>query len=96
MHNVITLTIPYNLPDSDWIIVDDIYKSMPGWIGYLKDGCPYWFGTENNNVYLSASVEPSGLLFDGRMDEEEFKEWINSFKTLATRKLGFEVKDAEE
>ena len=96
MQNSITLTIPADLSDTEWRKIDMVYKMMPYWVGFHEDGCPYWFGDESKDRFLYASVEPSGLLFSGQLDKNEFDSWIELFKNLATKQLGFDVIDADE
>lgn len=65
------LNIWYHLPDEVWSKVAAIYKSMPGWMGY-KDGIPYWFGQEEDDVFIEASVEPGGLSFYAQMNQSDW------------------------
>ncbi len=91
--NRITLNIPYDMPDEKWAIVDAIYKSMPGWQGYIDGGCPVW--DTGNGYTVSASVEPSGLCIESSSEEANISEWVELFMQRATERLGFIVKDAE-
>ena len=36
----ITLSLPYDLTTEQWKIVDEVYRSMDGWIGYDTDNIP--------------------------------------------------------
>jgi hypothetical protein len=90
----IALNIPYDMPDDKWLIIDAIYKSMPGWQGYIGNGCPVWEIGAGQTV--TASVEPSGLCIEGGSPETDISEWVATFIKHATDKLGFTVKDAEE
>ena len=97
----ITLSIPYDLSEGQWKKLDLVYHGMPGWLGYGaegrgEEGIPYWFGVEEDDVFLWASSEPPGLLIEGQMDQAEWERWIHEFKTLASQALGFEVLDATE
>ncbi|UQZ37545.1 hypothetical protein C2I18_15615 [Paenibacillus sp. PK3_47] len=94
VHNC-NLNIWPDLPEEVWDKVADIYKRMPGWIGYT-DGIPYWYGQEDNDVFIEASVEPSGLAFYAQMDKSEWDFWIGRFKAEATKVLGFEVGEPED
>ncbi|WP_379163153.1 hypothetical protein [Paenibacillus sp. sgz5001063] len=93
-HNC-NLNIWGHLPDEVWDKVADIYKSMPGWIGY-RNGIPYWFGQEDDAVFIEASVEPSGLSFYAQMDQSDWDSWIERFKSEATKALGFNVGEPED
>ncbi|WP_256700820.1 hypothetical protein [Paenibacillus sp. P46E] len=81
------LNIWAHLPDEVWNKVANIYELMPGWIGYT-DGIPYWFGQEEDNVYIQASVEPSGLLFYARMNQSDWDSWIGRFKIRSDKDIG--------
>ncbi|GKV65575.1 MULTISPECIES: hypothetical protein [Sporosarcina] len=89
------LNIWYSLPEELWGNVTGVYKSMPGWLGF-KDGIPYWFGREEDNIFIWASVEPSGLSFYARMGDDEWSDWMEKFKLEATKAVGFEVGEPED
>jgi len=89
------LNIKYDLPDEEWSKISSLYERMPGWIGY-KNGVPYWFGQENDDQFITASVEPSGLSFYAQLNESEWHAWIERFKTEATKVLGFDVGEPED
>ncbi|MEK4997321.1 hypothetical protein [Paenibacillus sp. FSL H7-0918] len=36
-----------------------------------KNGIPYWFGQEDDDVFIVASVEPSGLSFYAQMSNSD-------------------------
>ena len=91
MDNIIShhcnLNIRYDLPDELWAKVAKLYERMPGWMGY-KSGIPHWFGTEEDEVFIEASVEPSGLSFYAQMNSEDWASWIEAFKLEASKVLG--------
>ncbi|WP_151736779.1 hypothetical protein [Paenibacillus tengchongensis] len=89
------LNIWHDLPEEVWSKVADIYKAMPGWIGY-HNGIPYWFGQEKDEVYIEASVEPSGLSFYAQMTKSDWDSWIERFKSEATQVLGYDVGEPED
>ncbi|ETT61693.1 hypothetical protein C173_26567 [Paenibacillus sp. FSL R7-277] len=93
-HNC-NLNIGYYLPDEVWNRVAKLYERMPGWIGYIE-GIPHWHGQEEDDVYIQASVEPSGLSFFARMNQSDWDSWIERFKSEATKGLGFEVGEPED
>ncbi|OWA37697.1 hypothetical protein B9G55_06525 [Saccharibacillus sp. O16] len=95
MHHHCNLNIRYDLPHEQWEKVAEVYQAMPGWIGYM-DNIPYWFGQEADEMTISASVEPSGLSLYARMEADEWKVWIETFKAKATQALGFEVGEPED
>ena len=56
----ITLSLPYDLASEQWKIVDEVYRSLDGWIGYSEvDKIPQWYGPDPSPRYIWASVEPS-------------------------------------
>ena len=89
------LNIWHYLPDDVWDKVATIYERMTGWIGY-KNGIPYWFGDEGDDVFILASVEPSGLSFYAQMNDDDWSSWIERFKLEATQVLGFDVGEPED
>ncbi|WP_340021275.1 hypothetical protein MHI24_19990 [Paenibacillus sp. FSL K6-1096] len=93
-HNC-NLNIWAHLPDESWTKVAALYQAMPGWVGYT-DGIPYWFGQETDEMFITASVEPSGLSFYAQMEQSKWDAWIGRFKAEATRALGFAVGEPED
>lgn len=93
-HNC-NLNIWYYLPDKEWKKITNLYERMPGWIGY-KNGVPYWFGQEDDDIFITASVEPSGLSFYAQMNNSNWNSWIERFKSEATKILGFDVGEPED
>lgn len=93
-HNC-NLNIRHDLPDEMWAKVSKVYERMPGGIGY-KSGIPYWFGIEEDDVFIEASVEASGLSFYAQMDDNDWNAWIETFKLEATKVLGFDVGEPED
>ncbi|PQO42566.1 hypothetical protein C5Y97_01635 [Blastopirellula marina] len=56
----ITLNLPTNLTAQQWSEVDQVFRSMDGWIGYCEaDQTPQWFGDESAQRFVWASVELS-------------------------------------
>lgn len=92
----INLNIWYYLPESVWDSVRTVYQAMPGWQGFDKRGFPYWFGTEKDEKWISTSIEPSGLQILGRMEVQEWNEWTERFKEIASQTLGFAVGEPED
>ncbi|UJF33567.1 hypothetical protein [Paenibacillus hexagrammi] len=88
------LNIWYYLPDQEWSKLSKLYESMPGWIGY-KNGAAYWFGQEDD-IFITASVEPSGLSFYAQLNNSDWNSWIERFKSEATKVLGFDVGEPED
>jgi hypothetical protein len=91
-----TYAISYELPDAERKKLTVVYERLPGFCGYAEDGIPLWFGPGEGEKHLRASVEPSGLLVEGVLDDEAWRDWDAAFRAGASRALGFEVKDAED
>lgn len=89
------LNVPYDMPKKAWKKMPKIYKQLPGWKGWSKDGIPHWFGYDHDEISVSASVEPSGLQLSGNLDAEVFQVWVDTFKQIATEVLGFKVTEPE-
>lgn len=92
-HNC-NLNIWYYLSDEEWNKVSFLYERMPGWMGY-KNGIPYWYGQEDDEIFITASVEPSGLSFHAKLNNSDWNSWIETFKSEATKVLGFNVGEPE-
>lgn len=54
---------------------------------WLDGGYRYWFGQAGDEVFIEASVEPSGLAFYARMNQNDCESWIGRFKSEAARVL---------
>jgi hypothetical protein len=92
----ITLNLPYDLTEEQWRIVDEVYRRMDGWIGYSSiDQTPQWYGTESDPQYIWASIEPSGLLIEGKLDSRRWTGWISVLCARLTLQLSREIYDAE-
>ena len=87
----ITLNLPYDLSKADWDKVSAVYRSMDGWLEEHSS----WFGRWHSERFISASVEPSGLLVEGNVDPLFFRAWITKLCAKLINSLGKEVYDAE-
>ena len=91
------LNISHNtMNDSQWDILDSIYKICKGWVGYSSDSIPYWFSMDENIKHINASAEMHGLVFDALMEEDEWNIWLREFIFIASDKLGFKIVDMED
>lgn len=95
MNQTITLNLPYNLSDEDWQTVQKVYENIDGWKGYIIDGCPTWFGSENDERYVWASVEPSGLLLSGNLPNDIWAGWLTVLCAKLSVALNLEIHDSE-
>lgn len=92
----ITLSLPYDLTEKQWKIVDEVFRSLDGWLGCkLDDNTPQWYGTVSSKQYVWASVEPSGLLVEGNLEQALWTGWISVLCARFSLRLGVEVRDAE-
>jgi len=92
MEQTITLNVPWDLPDEDWNKIMQVYRGMDGWIEG-KD-FPYWYGTEEDERFISVSAEPSGLLFNGKINNDYWIAWITQICARLSLALNREVHDA--
>ena len=95
-----TLNIRHDLSNNIWEnSIPKIYEFMEGWLCFSKEevnkGSAYWFSFDETQKHIWASVELSGLLFCGLMEDEEWENWMLEFQKVATKQLGFKVEDAE-
>lgn len=88
-----TLNVPYNLSEEAWGRIANVYRSMDGWIESAD--LPRWFGDEDAPQHIWASVEPSGLLVEGNLENDAWAEWTVLLSTRLSAALGFEVRDAD-
>jgi hypothetical protein len=92
----ITLSLPYDLSQEQWKIVDEVFSSLDGWLGYKpEDNTPQWYGPESSERFVWASIEPSGLLVEGNLDSTHWTGWISVLCARLSLQLGTEVCDAE-
>ncbi|QBE63915.1 hypothetical protein [Pseudoduganella lutea] len=87
----ITLNLPCDLSKAEWDKVTAVYGSMDGWLEEHSS----WFGPWDSERFISASVEPSGLLVEGNIDPLFFRGWVTKLCAKLTEALGREVYDAE-
>ncbi len=92
----ITLTLPYDLSREQWATVDRVFKSMEGWRGTdPHDNTPRWYGDESADQFIWASIEPSRLLVEGKLEPGLWTGWISVLCARLTLALQMEVRDAE-
>lgn len=78
-----------------------IYEQLEGWLGFGQGGSkgekdiPYWYGFDENEKHICASMEPSGLRFEGLMNDDEWRTWKQKLKDIGTRVLGYKVGEIE-
>jgi hypothetical protein len=66
--------------ERQWRDLARIYEGLPGVVRF-RDG-PMWFGDDEDiPPFLSASVEPTGLLVRGILPEAEWISWDERFRT---------------
>jgi len=87
----ITLNLPYDLSNADWDKVAAIYRAMDGWLEEYAS----WFGPQDSERFITASIEPGGLLVEGNIDPLLFRGWITKLCAKLTAALGKEIYDAE-
>lgn len=69
-----------------------VYEAMPGWLAAVD--LPRWYGTEGEAKCVWAAVEPGGIVFEARMDQEEWELWIKDLCSRLSTALGGAVHDA--
>ena len=92
----ITLNLPYDLTEEQGLAVDQVFREMDGWVGHAEDdNTPQWYGTSSSPKHVWASVEPSGLLIEGNLDESHWTGWISTLCARLSLVLQCEIRDAE-
>ena len=92
----ITLNLPYDLSEEQWAAVERVYQSLDGWLDTGPvDGPPRWYGDESSDQFISASIEPSGLLIEGKIEHELWTGWISVLCARLSLALQMEIRDAE-
>jgi len=89
----ITLNLPNNLSEQEWEEVSAVYKSMDGWLDNNEQA--YWYGTEEDSEFISASVEPSGLVISGKVNQIIWLAWCTKLCAKLSHALNREIYDAE-
>ena len=70
--------------DADWQSLNDIYNRLPERRTNTPDGCPWWFGVdEESEPFLWASVEPPGLQVYGVLRPGDWIKWDTAFRSQA-------------
>jgi len=81
--------------EDDWIRLERIYKSLPGWVGYgspSDPGLPYWFGNnEEIKPFLWASLEPQGIQVHGCLTLADWQLWSAHFEDEALQLPHYEI-----
>lgn len=91
----ITLNLPYVLSENEWRKVEDVYRSIDGYVAPVEGSCPSWFGKVGESRFICVSVEPSGLLCEGVIESELWCGWLSLVCSRLSLALQREVRDAE-
>lgn len=89
------LNIPYTLPQDVQVGLEALYAQMPHWLGYC-DGAAQWYGSEGDEAFISACVEPSGLQFYAKLPDDQWQAWFTLFLSRASALLGYAVGEPED
>lgn len=89
----ITLNLPYTLSKKEWDKVEKVFKELDGWMNHAVNAC--WYGEEGDERYIEASVEPSGLLLSGKIEDDLWTSWLTVLCAKLSVALNREVYDAE-
>jgi hypothetical protein len=65
--------------EAEWQQLMRLYETLPAWEGEGEHRCSCWFGKSESAPYLLASVEPSGLVVTGVLQEREWERWHTQF-----------------
>lgn len=81
----------YKFTEADCVCLEAIYRQLPGYLA--EADYPYWFGQDEDGIYLWASLEPSGLQFCGRISSADFSKWETLLHALLVQ-AGFPFKQS--
>lgn len=72
--------VHYSLTEPQWQQLRSIYDALPGNVS-ITQGFPTWFGeVDSSKGWLDVSVEPSGLLVNGRLPIGQWLAWDAAFR----------------
>jgi hypothetical protein len=100
-HQQMNLNIRYDAGKDVWDKILLIYSQLDGWLGFGEGdnkgqkGIPYWFGFNESQKHILASVEPSGLHFSGLIENEEWEIWKTNIKAISSNILLYKVGEIE-
>jgi len=67
--------------EREWLVLDAIYRRLPGDCRESRGPVWWWFGTdEESPPFLSASVEPPGLQVYGILPLASWVQWDAAFR----------------
>ena len=87
----LTFNIRHDMHEEDWKDLIQVYENMPYWKGIQHDGSGYWFGNENDEIYLKAHITYTGLVIEGNLPDPIWAKWILEFIEKASEALGYEI-----
>lgn len=93
MEQSITLNLPYDLTDDEWDKVIDVFSSLDGWLPATDE--PTWYGSPGEPRHVAASMEPGGLVLQGRLEPGLWTGWVSVLCARLSLALGREIRDAE-
>jgi len=91
----ITLNLPSDLSEEEWTKVEQVYRSIDGYIEPTEGSCPSWYGNDGDERFISVSAEPSGLLCEGIIDTGLWCGWLTLLCSRLSLAMGQEIRDAE-
>ena len=69
---------------ADWDTLQRIYQGLPGWQPFSSDVARWFSLNEDRDLYLWASVEPSGLQVAGVLTQGMWQDWDTQFRRAIT------------
>ena len=89
----ITLNIRYDIPENEWNLIGNVYRSMDGWLD--SQDLTHWYWDDKYPMYISASMEPGGIHFVGQVGANLWTSWLTFLCARLSIALGREIHDAE-
>ncbi len=90
------LNIRMDMPIESWNRLPEAFKNMDGWLGYVEEGninegVIHWYGCNDEERHIFAYPDYNFFLLEGKMDDKEWKGWLENFKLESSKVLGFNV-----
>ena len=88
----LTVNITLDMHEEDIISLFSAFEQLPGYKKKDHQGHVYWFGTEDDDVFVCASFGTKGLFLESELPPEDWFIWMAIFIKKTTVALGYEVK----
>ena len=78
--------------EEDIISLYQTFEELPGYKKKDHNGSVYWFGTEDDDIFVCATFGTRGLFLESELSDEDWFVWMSIFLKKMTIALGYQVK----